>query len=350
MATVCVGIDLSSSTIAVCALEKVSGRTLYEKEFKTGEQTLCEAIRSIAGELTINIEVGELASWATQVLKRCANVKEIICSHAKSNKHIACDALKNDRVDARKLAEALRLGQVHAVTLAQDDRLEFKRLVQHYERITREEIRLKNMLKAQFRGQGIFDLGDAVYSPGHIGDFLKRVPSEFVRTAIHQQFELLQVTLKAQRDALKLLRKASKRYPEVQRLMTAPGIGVILATRFAAYIHTPERFQTRGRLWRFCRLGIMNQMSGGVSLSGQRLDFNGSPTLKDLSRQAFKAAVQQSREDNALKKLYHASLERTHNSVHARLNIQRKILTVLWTMWKKNEDYDDAKLLKNSKG
>lgn len=37
---------------------------------------------------------------------------------------------------------------------------------------------------------------------------------------------------------------------------------------------------------------------------------------------------------------YEASLRRTGNSTRARLNTQRKVLAVLWTIWKNNVDYN----------
>jgi hypothetical protein len=39
------------------------------------------------------------------------------------------------------------------------------------------------------------------------------------------------------------------------------------------------------------------------------------------------------------KTYFQQSLERTKDRTHARLSTQRKILTVLWAMWKRNERY-----------
>ena len=40
---------------------------------------------------------------------------------------------------------------------------------------------------------------------------------------------------------------------------------------------------------------------------------------------------------------YDASLRRTGDPVHARLNTQHKILKVLWTIWKKDVAYDSKR-------
>ncbi len=48
-------------------------------------------------------------------------------------------------------------------------------------------------------------------------------------------------------------------------------------------------------------------------------------------------------EPNEVSLFYDASLLRTGDPVHARLNTQRKILKVLWTIWKKDVAYDSKR-------
>jgi hypothetical protein len=55
--------------------------------------------------------------------------------------------------------------------------------------------------------------------------------------------------------------------------------------------------------------------------------------LKDLSRQALIVALH-TRSDNACKRAYQQTRERTHNAIHARLTTQRKLLAVLRAMGK----------------
>jgi len=41
-----------------------------------------------------------------------------------------------------------------------------------------------------------------------------------------------------------------------------------------------------------------------------------------------------------VQRFYRASLARTHDVRHARLNTQRKILTAMWRMWLRRESFD----------
>ncbi len=339
MATVCVGIDIGSSKSAICALDKLTGKTLYEREVATDAGALVRAIKSVEGQLEVHFESGELARWMYKLLK--PHVTDVSVSRPKSNAYIARDPLKNDPLDARKLAELKRAGLVHAIYMSTDDDIyEFKRLVQHYERLTQGEARQKNQIKARLRGYGIITRSCEVFSASVRPQWLAKVPSELGRIALEQSFAVLDAALTAQKQALKALRMASKRFPPISRFQTMPGIGLILACVFFAYIQDPKRFKTRQRLWRYCRLGIARQMSSGKPLGPECLDRNGCPALKNLSRQAFLGAML-TKSMNAFKTAYAESLERTHNKDHARLNVQRRILLVLWTMWLNGQDYKE---------
>ncbi len=57
-----------------------------------------------------------------------------------------------------------------------------------------------------------------------------------------------------------------------------------------------------------------------------------------MSYQCWQSALR-IKAPNEVSLFYQASLERTGDRVHARLNMQRKVLAVLWTIWKNDVDY-----------
>jgi transposase len=240
-----------------------------------------------------------------------------------------------------KLADLLRTDQVHEVYYADDDhRTVFKQIVQHYDDVTSQEIRLKNKIKAAFREQGIIVKGTDVYTAVGRDQYLTAVPFAAAREAIAQLYELLDVTLRAQKGAFKLMKRESEKYPEIARFDGVPGVGVVSSCRFSAYVQTPHRFSAKRKLWRYCRLGITDRQSDGKPLGRQSLDWNGSGRLKDVSRTAFLGAMQTA-SDNLFKRSFRGTLQRTQNKTHARLTTQRKILAVLLAMWKGGTEYQD---------
>lgn len=333
------GLDVGSSTCHVVVLDR-EGSNLHDQKFNTSEANLIQVFEGIQGQVQVHLEASELAGWIRRVL--IGRVARVVVSHAKTIAWITKDPLKRDQVDAFKLADLLRMGRVHEVYYANDDeRTVFKQIVRHYDDITDQETRLKRKIKARFRVQGVIPRGEQVFGEGRQG-FLSQVHSSAAQEAIGQLYTLLDHCLQAQKDALKLMRRESRRYPEILLFDDVPGVGLIGACRFSAYIQTPHRFSSKRKLWRYCRLGITDRSSDGKSIGRQSLDFNGCGRLKDMSRKSFHGAMR-TKKDNAFRRFYSKSLRATHDADHARLSTQRKILAVLRAMWMGGTKYSDDK-------
>jgi hypothetical protein len=59
-----------------------------------------------------------------------------------------------------------------------------------------------------------------------------------------------------------------------------------------------------------------------------------------VSRKAFEAAMRE-RKDNGFKRAYQRALETTQDATHARLTVQRKIVSTLRAMWLTMTPYCD---------
>jgi transposase len=343
MERVYVGCDAASTSFHWKGKD-LAGAVVIDRRFTMGERELIEAVEATSGrEVWVHLEASELAGWIRTVLR--GRVARVVVSNPKASAWIAKDPRKNDRLDAEKLADQLRLGlaERHEVYYSDDqDRMVFKQLVQHYDQVTGQEVRLKLKIKARLRALGILVRGERVYGPDGRREILKGVSSAAASAAIGQLYDLLDSTLKVQADALRLMRRESQKYPEVALLDTAPGVGLIGACRFVGYIQTPHRFSSKRKLWRYCRLGVAQRSSDGKPLGPQCLDRNGLGALKDMSRKAFNGAMR-TREDNGFKRAFRETLGRTSNETHARLSTQRKIVSVLRAMWKEGKEYQGDK-------
>ncbi|HLB80040.1 MAG TPA: transposase [Dongiaceae bacterium] len=340
MGKVYIGLDVGSSTCHLVAM--TADRTVIaDRKFNTSEANLIEAIEAIKGERHVHLESTELAGWIRGVLK--PRVAKVVVGHAKSSAWIAKDPLKHDRLDATKLADLLRMGMVHEVYYSDDeDRAVFKQIVQHYDDMTGQVVRLKNKIKARLRVQGVIVRGEELYERKSRRSVVAQVRSSASREAIGQLGALLDDAIKAQGRALNLMKRQSRAYTEIKRFVEVPGVGIVGACRFSGYLQTPHRFSNKRKLWRYCRLGITDRSSDGKPLGRQSLDINGNGRLKDVSCRAFLGAMR-CRDDNRFKRAYRASLSRTNDKTHARLNVQRTILATLLAMWKGGTPYQDDK-------
>ena len=338
MNIVYVGLDLGSSNFQQVGLNH-GGLIKVNRDFTTSEANLVKAFADQRGEIHVHLEAGELAPWATSVIAPL--VHRVVCSHPQANAWIAKDADKCDRIDAYKLAELLRLNRFKEVHYAADaQRREFKTVVQHYDELTSQQARLKTKLKARLRMQGVIVTGERPFSVTGRKAVLAEVKSTAVRTAIKQLYAVLDQSVASQAEAKLLMLQMSQALPEIKLLRTAPGVGPIGACRFSAYIHTPSRFSSTRKLWKYCRLSISHRSSNGKPLRRPRLDRFGCGRLKDVSRKAFEAAMREHR-DNGFKRAYRQALETTHDARHARLTVQRKIVSTLRAMWINQTPYCD---------
>ena len=183
-----------------------------------------------------------------------------------------------------------------------------------------------------------------MYHPKRRGAYLRQVASAPIRAQLERLYTVLEVARQAKREALRQVTELGQRYPEITEFTKMPGVGVVGAHVFDAYVQTPERFAGKRQLWRYAQLGLRDRSSDGRPLGRKRLDRAGNSVLKAMSYHAWLGALSQ-RTANEVKEFFEASLERTQQRTHARLNTQRKVLASLWGLWKRKEPYDPKKFL-----
>jgi transposase len=333
-----VGLDVGSSTCHLVALDR-EGMVLRNLQVPTSEAKLRAALVGLPGEVYVHLEASELAGWSCRILK--GQVARVVIGPATTNAWIAKDPRKRDRVDAFQLAELLRMGRVHEGYYPEEEhRAVLKQLVPHYDDVVAQQIRLKLKIKARLRAPGVILRGRGVYSHPGREVALQQVVSLAARQAIGHLYTLLDHTLEAEHEALALLRRHVRQYPEIARFRPVPGGGVLGAARFSASMQTPPRFSSKRKLWRYCRLGSTERSSDGNRLGPQRLAQTGHGRLKDVSRKAFMRALH-TRSDNAFKRSSQQPLARTPNATPARLTTQRQILAVLRALGKGGTVYQD---------
>ena len=333
-----VGLDLGSSQCYQTVINS-DGALLSARSLPTSEQNLRSAFAHLNGDVRVHLEASELSDWVASIVQPL--VAEVVVSHPRSLAWIGKDSQKDDKIDARKLAELLRIGRVHRVFCQSDDsRRTFKYLVTHYEHLSCEQARLKSKIKARLRTLGIIRKDSKLFSNAGQTALLASIEAVSIKRMMAQSFAVLGQMLVSFDEAKAAMIEFSQQFREVKLLQTAPGVGIITACRFVGYVQTPHRFSNKRKLWRFCRLGITRRESNGKRLAHPKLDSAGVGSLKDVSRKVFEAA-RRTKTDNSFKQFYEQSLANTKSSVHARLSTQRKILATLRAMWLSNQPFQN---------
>jgi len=334
------GLDAHSKNCVLGHLDD-QGRELQWWRFPTAPQPLIQHLQAIpATDKRLMLEESNLARWLGELLQ--PHVQQLVVCDARRNRLISHDPHKHDRRDAFALARLLRLNEFKPVWQPTDaQRVLFKRSAQAYENAVQRQTRLKLQLKALFQHWGLFPTGSTVFSQSGRQDWLQQLPYDALRSQALILYELLDQALASQRQCRRLLCQGGRQFPEVQRLRTVPGIGLVGAHLFVAYVQDPKRFLKFAQLTRYCRLGIRDRTSDDKPLGYQQLDRQGVGTLKAISYRAYLQAAK--RRSGPVWEFYQASLRHTKSATHARLNTQRKILLTLWTLWLTGREFEPAK-------
>lgn len=336
--SVYLGLDAHTRSCVLVATDS-SGHVVSTKEFSTSEAGLIHHIHEIAAhEKYLAVEESSLARWIAGALR--SHVTELVVCDPCQNALISRSGNKNDVEDAHKLCRLLRMGELRPVYHSDvSHRVDFKIAVQQYLSFREDRASVKKQIKAKYQQAGVVrTVGTKLFHSTQRSHYLRQLPSKTRREIVANLYSSLDATGALRKKARAAMIKLGRRYPEISQFQRMPGIGVVGAHVFSAFIQNPHRFATKQRLWRCCRLGVIKRSSAGKPLAYNRLDRSGRGPLKAVSHQCYVSALR-TKEPNEVSRFYEASLRRTGNPLHARLNTQRKVLLVLWTIWKNDVSY-----------
>lgn len=343
-----IGLDVHQATISVAVLDS-TGKPIIDCVLETKAATIVEFIRGLRGSLYITFEEGTSAEWLYELLK--PHVSHLIVCNPRKNALLKAGN-KNDRVDARKLADLLRAGLLSPVYHGDCGVRTLQELARSYLTITKDLTRVMNRLKAIFRSWAIPCAGQTLYSRRHRSDWLQKLPEPGVRRRAEQTYEQLDNLMQIRRRARIELLAESRKHPAIHLLQGIPRVGSIRAALLIALLQTPHRFRTKRQLWAYSGLALQTQISGEYRLSGGELQRSKKPFVRGLNvnhnrdlKALFKsAATRGGRASDAFGVFYQGLLDKGMKPSLARLTVARKIAAIVLTVWKKGERFDPAQV------
>jgi transposase len=133
----------------------------------------------------------------------------VVCNPRKNA--LLKDGNKSDRIDARKLAELLRLNNLKSVYHGETGVRMLRELARSYLTLVKDLTRVMNRLKATYRSWAIPCTGRDVYYTRHRAEWLSKIREAGVRRRaerLYQQLDMLQhLRQQARRELLTESRK-----------------------------------------------------------------------------------------------------------------------------------------------
>ena len=344
MTTYYIGADVHSNSTEL-AIEK-RNKILARYAVPTTIPAISSVLDSLQGKKHLAFEEGPMAGWLYRNLNK--KVDKLIVCDPRRNKLITCDGDRDDKIDAVKLASLLRGGYLRAVYHSDnDERTELKHWVSLYHDRVRDAVRNINKIRARCRMHGIAIPRLALRDPAHRLKWLLKINHPALAKQLRMLWIGYDATAKQTRIAKQQLIELSKKYHVIRFWKELPGIGLIRATTLFAFLDTPWRFKKKNRLWKYCGVGLQRTTSGTDKKGRPRparlqLPWAVNRTLKSVVLGTAISAINQ--KDNAFKDYYERMVRDGIITSNARHAVARKLLTVMWGMWKTNSRFDEKML------
>jgi transposase len=256
---------------------------------------------------------------------------------------------KNDRIDARKLADLLRTGRLSPVYHGENGVRTLKELARSYLALTRDVTRVMNRVKAVYRSGAIPCAGQHVYALRYRSQWLGKITETAVRRRAEIDYQQLDALRSLRQQVRRDLLAESEKQSATRLLRQIPSIGPIRAALLIALMQTPHRFRTKRQLWAYSGLALQTSTSGEYRfvqgqlkrskkfLAIRGLNANHNHDLKNI----FKGAATRAAAVSGPFQEFHAALiARGMKPTMARLTLARKIAAITLLVWKKGVRFD----------
>jgi transposase len=345
-----VALDVHKASVVI-GVRDGAGKMIGQAVVETKAQTLKDYVRGLSGTIHLTFEEGTQSAWLYDLLKPL--VTECIVCDPRRNKLLE-SGNKSDEIDVAKLSELLYLGRLRAVYHGDHGTRALKELAHNYEALEKDNTRVKNRLKAIFRGRGISYEGGELYDYEQREVWLRQLSEPGVRARAGQLYEqLTQLAGWVAQARLQMLRESRKQQAR-KLLEQIPTLGEISVAQLIATVDTPFRFRSKRQFWTYCGLAVVRHTSADYRFEQGELRRRAKPgPTRGLNRnynrrlkRIFKRAALTGSAKGPFKPFYERLLARGLNPELAQVTLARKIAAVTLTLWKKGESFDRKKLIK----
>jgi transposase len=323
------GIDVSLEQSSVCVVD-ASGKIVRESKVASDPEALIAWFASLEfGVERIGLEAGPLSQWLYAALKLAGLAVELLeTRHVR--KALETMPVKSDRNDARGIAQLMRLGWFRPVhcksTAAQEIRavLTARKLIQS--KLFDVEMSLRGILRG-------FGLKVGPTTPRRFGGRIRELVFG------HPTLEVVGAALLAAHEVLlrefngfeKRVRAMARTDARAQLLMSAPGVGAIVALTYVAAVDDPARFKSSKGVGAHFGLTPKKYQSGEKDVTG-RISKMGDGAVRTALYEAANIILTRPVRGSWLKG-WAAKLAKRAGMKKAKVALARKLAVILHRMW-----------------
>jgi transposase len=323
------GIDVSLECSSVCVVE-ASGKIVREGKVASEPEGLIAWFGALGvGVARVGLEAGPLSQWLYAALREAGLAVELL-----ETRHVraAFEAMpvKTDRNDARGIAQLMRLGwfrPVHCKSLgAQEVRalLTARKLVQS--KLFDVEMSLRGILRG-------FGLKVGRTTPKRFAGRIRELVAGQATLEVVAQSLLAvhEILLRELGSFEKRVRSMAREDARVRLLMSAPGVGAIVALTYVSAVDDPGRFKSSKGVGAHFGLTPKRYQSGQTDVTG-RISKIGDASVRAALYEAAHVILTRPVRGSALKS-WAAKLVKRAGMKKAKVALARKLAVILHRMW-----------------
>jgi transposase len=322
-----VGLDVSLEQTAICVVDG-GGKTLWQGKCASTPEAIAAAVRGRAPEaVRVGFESGPLSARHWHELKKLG--LPVVCLDARHAKAaLSVQLNKSDRNDARGLAQIVRTGWYREVAVKSWDSQLIRSVLSTRAQLVRMRVDLANQIRGVLKPFGL------VAGKGGRQPFVERVRALVADGPLREVAEALLAAWQAINDQVSTLSRRliaiARQDQAVQRLMTAPGVGVLVALTYVSVIDDPERFAKSSSVGAYIGLTPRRFQSGEEDYTG-RISKRGDALLRTYLFEAAGIILHRVAKWSALK-AWGTRLAKRIGAKKATVAVARKLAGILHRM------------------
>lgn len=340
-----IGIDVHQST-SVLAIMNHRGKIINETILETTGTTIVDFLKGQRGTVWVTFEECTQANWLYDLIE--PHVAKVVVCDPRKNKQ---SGNKSDKIDAKRLANLLRMNGLTAVYHGQQSTRMLKELARSYISLQKDCNRVMNRVKAMFRGRGIPCRGKTVYRPENREEWLEKLNNGGARTRAERLLEQLDLISVLCSEAAKDLVQEGRKHKDYKILRKIPGLGPIRSSLILAIVMTPYRFRNKRQFWAYAGFAVVRRGSAEYEIThGAMKRTKKKPLPRGLNnnynhilKNIFKGAALTAAYRGSFKELLEQRVENGTAENLAILTLARKIASITLTLWKKGESFDNER-------
>ncbi len=319
-----VGLDIHKKTISYC-VKQIDGKIVNEGTIKSCREDIIEWCKKLPGQWIGAMEATIFTGWVYETMKVYAT--ELQVGNPLMMKAIGASKKKNDKLDARTIADLVRCNLLPRCYMPPADIRELRRVLRFRNMLVRQAVRMKNKtanilmdvgaeyVKKKLHGKKYFDA---------LLDTLTDIPQS-VTELLRLSREGSEMFESCQKRLVKALSINPKLKQRIKLLKSIKGVGEITALTWALEIGEPSRFTAVNKAVSYCGLCSALDESAGKSKRGP-ISKQRNKHLQTILIEAAKLAPIWNQQ---LARVY--DRERDHGSNHnqATIAVARKLLAYL---------------------